>query len=227
MKAIKKIIGLSVVLGINAAALARHSDIEVRVENGLLTVAPSSEGGFAFEGHLGEAPFPANQGDEPGFEADPGALSPGDDLGFHVVNSLLYWDGAGFGAVPAGHQVTISLFLAGSTTVDGASGAQPGFLFAQADGAGALHQDLTFTLDGPGAPDSLAPGAYGLWLEAASPQHGSSNDFIIMLNYGLDDAKFESGVEAAAALFPEPGTGLLALIGVLVLARRSPFDSRG
>jgi hypothetical protein len=207
-------------LALGAASSAQHSDVDVAAEKGALIVEPSAEGGWAFEGELGEFPFPANQGAEPGFEADAGALAPGDDLGFNVVNSLLYWDGAAFAPVPIGHSMDISLLLVGSVTADGASAAQPGFIFAEADADGRLHQDLTFTLNGPGAPDSLAIGAYGLWLEAFSPQYGASNDFIVLLNYGLGEEEFEAGVEAAAALVPEPGAGVLALLGVGALLRR-------
>ena len=70
-------------------------------------------------------------------------------------------------------------------------------------------------------PGGLTIGAYGLWLQLTSPSYASSNEFIILLNYGLDVAAFEAGVEAADALIPEPTSALLlALCALFGLRRR-------
>lgn len=199
-----------------APALAQHSDIEFGVEAGALAVEASSEGFFVFEGEFGEAPNPPNQIGEPGFESE-GGLMPGDRVGFNVVQSLLYWDGAAFAPAPVGHSVNISLFPLGSVDVGPAG---PGFVFGEADGAGEFHEDMLFTLNGPGAPDALTPGAYGLWLTLSSPSYADSNEFIILLNYGLGAEEFEAGVEAASYLVPEPASGLLLAIGLLACRGR-------
>lgn len=209
------------VLGLAATvAQAQHSDVEIVVENGALAVEPSAEGLFAFEGDLGVFPFPANVGEQPGFEADPGVFNPGDSLAFNVVTNLLYWNGAAFAAVPGGHDMSISNIVE-SVSVGAASGPQAGFEIGVADAGGGLHEDLTFTLNGPGAPDGLTIGAYGLWLALSSPQYDASNEFIILLNYGLGEDEFEAGVQAAGALVPEPATAaLLAALAAALMSRR-------
>ncbi len=208
------------VLGSTVTALAdeEHSDIEVAIEGGSLVVEPSPEG-FVFEGEFGEGVNPGNFAAEPGFEVDDGLMQPGDALGFNIAEDLLYWNGTSFAPVPGGQSLSITKSIF-SATLDGAGDAGPGFVFANADAGGGIHEDLDFTLLGPGAPDSLVPGAYGLWLELTSPQYGTSNEFIIMLNYQLDETAFEAGVEAAAALVPEPGSLLLLTAGLLALRRR-------
>lgn len=201
-----------------AAAFAQHADVEFGVENGGLVVAPSPQGWFVFEGTFGEAPLALNQAGEPGFESE-GGLNPGDRIGFSVVQSLLYWNGAAFAMPPGGHSVNVSLFPVGSIDVGSAG---PGFVFGEADAAGDFHEDLLFTLNGPGAPDGLTAGAYGIWMTLTSPNYSASNEFIVLLNYGLDDESFEAGVEAAAALVPEPSAAL-ALVAVGIVAARRRF----
>lgn len=209
--------GLTVALA--ASSALAHDDVEVIVVGGGLYVPPTAEG-YVFEGEFGEGLNPANFANEPGFDVEDGEFNPGDDLSFNVVTDLLYWDGVAFAAVPAGHSLEIANVI-NSVVVDGSSGFQNGFLLGVADGDGGLHTDPDYTLNGPGAPDSLAVGAYGLWLEMTSTQYATSNGFIIMLNYGLDEASFEAGVEAAAALVPEPSSAfLLALAAAGMWIRR-------
>lgn len=203
----------------SASALAQHSDIEVVVESGALEVEMSDEGIFVFEGEFSEDLNPANFVAEPGFEVDDGMMQPGDDLAFEIVHDLLYWDGAQFGSVPAGHSLEIAKSIF-STTLDGSGDAGSGFVFGEADAGGGLHEDMDFTLGGPGAPGGLTPGAYGLWMRLTSPQYDTSNEFIIMLNYQLDAEDFEAGVDAAAAFVPEPVSGLGLLLGFGMLSRR-------
>ncbi len=72
--------------------------------------------------------------------------------------------------------------------------AGPGFVFGEADSAGDFHEDMLFTLNGSGAPDGLAPGAYGLWLTLTSPDYAAlcreTSDVLgeaITLGGGVDD----------------------------------------
>lgn len=192
-------------------ALAQHSDIEITAVDGRLVVEPSEEG-YVFEGELGET-FP-NFGTEPGFEAEDGQLQAGDELGFNLLASLLYWDGGQFTAPPNDEQLAISK-AALTTLVNSTSGAQAGFHFAVADGEGGLHEDLEFQLARPDANPDTAIGAYGLWLELTSPRYESSQSFIILLNNGLGEEEFESGVAAAARLVPEPGSWALAALSLI------------
>lgn len=197
-------------------ALAQHSDIEVTAVDGKLIVAPTVEG-YVFEGELGET-IP-NFGNEPGFEAEDGELQPGDQLGFNLLGSLLYWDGVQFTTPPHDEQLAISKATF-TTLVTPTSGAQPGFIFGTADDEGGLHEDLEFLLSRPDADPNTAIGAYGLCLELASPQYESSHGFIILLNNGLDEEHFEAGVAAAARFVPEPASIGLLIAGALCAALR-------
>lgn len=217
--------GVAMIGLLPSAALAHEGDVEVETSGSALLVPPTPEGFLVYEGEFGIPGFAANQSDEPGYAAEE-TLAPGTVLGFNVVSDLLYWDGAQLAAIPAGHSLTVThpsgLPALGEITLDGSADAQPGFNFATADGLGALDEHTLFTLNGPGAPDGLAPGAYGLWLELTSPTYATSNSYIILLNYGLDEADFEAGVDYIGTnIIPEPASALLlGLLGLAALRRR-------
>ncbi len=203
------------------AAAQHHGDVEFGVSDGALVVEPSDEGLYVFEGEFGENPLlPANVADEPGFESEDGSFIPGDEVRFDLMASLLFWDGAAFAAVPNDHHVEIHKAIF-SRIVDESSGPQTGFVFGVADGLGEVHEHLDFVLHGPGEPGGLTPGAYGLWMRLNSTSYDPSNEFIVLLNYGLGEEEFEAGVEAAGALVPEPTAAALLLIPAFaILARR-------
>ena len=51
-----------------------------------------------------------------------------------------------------------------------------------------------------------------------------SDQFAMVYNFGLEEAKFEEGVEAFAGLVPEPSSAMLfvlAIFGALPLVRRT------
>lgn len=201
---------------LGAAAQAQHEgDVEFAPSGGALRVeANVANGHYVFEGGFGDNPvLPPNEIDEPGFESQPGAFSSGDLVGFNVLASLLYWDGTQFADVPAGHQVEMQKAIF-STFVGDDTGPQSGFIFGEADADGDIHEHLDFILHGPGEPDALTIGAYGLWLALTSPQYDASNEFIVLLNYGLSADEFDAGVAAAAALVPEPSTAVLCCAAV-------------
>lgn len=200
-----------------------HADVGVYPLGGTLFVpALDHEGHWfhVFPGEFGEeATDPANFTDHPGFAG--AGFNPGDLLGFNVVRELLYWDGSAMAAVPANHSLEIRNII-NSTIVTGVSGFQTGFTFATADADGDVHQHVHFMLHGPGEPSALTPGGYGLWLQLTSPQYGTSNDFVIMLNYGLDQEDFEAGVHYVGEhLIPEPSGALLFAVPALLALRRS------
>jgi hypothetical protein len=208
---------------LNALALAHdHADVEFHPDGGNLVVPPMNHEGellYVFPGHFGEEVLdPANFTDHPGFAGED--LAAGDTFGFNVVRELLYWDGAALAPAPTEHGIAIRNVI-NTVTVAGDSAFQSGFTFAEADADGDVHQHVNFTLHGPGEPDALVPGGYGLWLELTSPRYGASNGFVIMLNYGLDEEAFEAGVHYVGEhVIPEPSA--LALFGALALfaARR-------
>ena len=206
------------------SALAHEGDVEIEVNGGALYVPPAEhEQGellLVFGGELGEFPFPANQGNDPGFEAE-GGFADGDVVGFNLVTDLIYWNGGeSLSPVPTDHSVTVEKSVY-SLTADGTSGYQTGFGFATADAGGTFHEHLTYTLNGPGAEDEKTPGIYGLWLELTSSGYETSNDFIVLLNYGLEEETFEEGVHFIGEhVIPEPSSAALLVIGGLLLYRR-------
>lgn len=215
------------ICSIAVVGLARaheHADVEFHPLGGALFVPPMDHEGHwfhVFPGEFGaEATDPANYSDHPGFAGT--GFNPGDLFGFNVVRELLYWDGSAMAPAPADHSLEIRNII-NSTVVTGFSGFQTGFTFATADADGDVHQHVHFTLHGPGAPSALTPGGYGLWLQLTSPQYGTSNDFVIMLNYGLDQEDFEAGVHYVGAhVIPEPSVALLFAVAALPALRRLP-----
>lgn len=200
-----------------------HADVEFHPESGALVVPPMDHEGnffYVFPGEFGaEATDPPNFTDHPGFAGE--GFNSGDVFGFNVVRELLYWDGTTMATAPADHAVAIQNVI-NTVTVSGGTGFQTGYLFAEADAEGDVHQHINFTLHGPGEPGDLTPGGYGLWLELTSPQYATSNGFVIMLNYGLEDEAFEAGVHYVGEhIIPEPGAlGLCAMTAALALRRR-------
>lgn len=208
-------------LAVGAAALAHEGDVVVEVSGSGLYVPTTDEGFFVYEG---EFPFPGTLIDEPGFAAE-GTLQDGDLLGFNVQQALLYWDGAALASVPTDHNIALTHPSGnpalGQVIIDGSSGLQDGFNFAQADETGSLDEHLLIELGAPGAPEI---GAYGVWLRLTSPSYDESNDFVILLNYGLSPDEFEAGVEEIGSIVPEPSSLLLlglSALGATVRDRRS------
>ena len=62
-------------------------------------------------------------------------------------------------------------------------------------------------------------GAYAVRLNLSTNASGiaDSDDFFIVYNFGLGDTEFEEGVEAFAALVPEPATMMLLPLGAMSL----------
>jgi len=205
---------------------AEHSDVPITTDGTSLSVTPADHGGelfFVYPGHFGEAVDPANVSIMPGFSGE--GFNEDDLIGFNVRQELLYWDGAAMAIPPEQQYLTIEHPAVHSldVNIDGTTGFQEGFDFIEVDADGDIHQHLHFVLHGPGEPDGLVPGAYGLWLELTSPQYETSNDFIILLNYGLEHEAFEAGVHYIGEyVIPEPGSlMLLAVAGLAIAARRS------
>lgn len=222
------------------AAFAQHThegDVEVEALSTGLYVPPvehmhdgETEFFFVYEGEFGGGLNPPNVIDEPGITGHEG-FGEGDTLGFNVKQSLLYWDGAQIAPAPADHSVEIlgptGNPALGQVIVDDSSGEQPGFTVGEAEfeadeNLWEIHTHPIFSLLGPAGfdPAGLTPGAYGIWLELTSNNHATSNEFVILLNYGLTEGQFEAGVEAIGEIVPEPSSALLLCAAAVLAFRR-------
>jgi hypothetical protein len=195
------------------------SDIELEIEDGKLV----THNGRYFESELtGTDPGPYVS-EAPGFDSLPGLLEEGEQIGFSVLQSLLYWDGEELTAPGSG--VGLSLFVgSNSRVVNQASGSLAGFtlggggLDEDENYVGNFHKHFDFVLS-EGAP----VGAYGVLLELTpinTSRFAASDPFLLVFNRGLGDAAFESGVDAMVQVtaVPEPSSIALAGLGVAGLA---------
>lgn len=121
--------------------------------------------------------------DDPGFGATAGSgLPAGSQVGFNVLDDLMYWDGSGtitFSPVPNQEQLRIK--LGGQNRYVGTgTGLLSGFNFAVVGGDGSIHVHLGFFLHGadgnavPASTDGIeaTPGIYLLKLELKNSNAG-------------------------------------------------------
>jgi hypothetical protein len=194
-------------------------DIELEIEDGKLV----THGARYFESELsGVAPGPYVS-EAPGFDSLPNLLTPTEQIGFNVLQSLLYWDGDEL--TTPGSGVGLSLVLGSNArVVTQASGSLAGFnlggggLDEDENYVGNFHKHFDFVLS-EGAP----VGAYGVLLEltpAGSSTFAASDPFLIVFDRGLGGEAFESGVDAMVQVtaVPEPSSIALAGLGVAGLA---------
>ena len=130
---------------------------------------------------------------EPGFNAVSGSgLPAGSVLGFNVARGLAYWGAApgspvDFAAnpVPSGGRIDLN-FGAGTVTISGATGPQPGFGFASISSSGAPHRHLNGYLSTDGA---AAPAA-GVYLTAIRLTNTAgpldSDPLMLLFGNGID-----------------------------------------
>jgi hypothetical protein len=202
-------------------------DIELEIEDGKLV----THNGRYFESELtGTDPGPYIS-EEPGFDSLPALLQEGEQIGFNVLQSLLYWNGDELTAPGSG--VTLSLLFGTgdprpSRDVTQASGSFAGFSLGggglgigpdeEEIYVGDFHKHFDFELSS-GAPI----GAYGVLLQLTpinTSRFAASDPFLLVFNRGLDHEEFESGVGAMvqATAVPEPSSVALAGLGVAGLA---------
>ncbi len=204
----------SLILGTCFAALAvaQHSDVEVDVNEGTLTIENR-----VVEGEFGEAPNPANVADEPGFDAEDGTMVPGATLEFDTVDllgsSLWYWSGSDVASVTfesSPHELTLQhpITNASMTLTSADSGGQSGFLVGVADSEGGVHQDI----DCLGATPP-ANGVYLFGLELTSDSYATSEPVYFVLAAGVDELVHEAAVDWVGVTFGVPEPAGLAWIG--------------
>ncbi len=212
---------------IGLTALAQDVDVAFEVVGGALSV-PAIETGRLFLSEFPQPPDPlAYFADEPGFEAEDGALGVGDAIGAEVLSGLLFWNGSAASPAPPGVALEIAKGPLALANLSG-SGPLMGFSFATADDEGGVHQHLGFSLlqEDAGLPGTFLPGGpagvYGLHLRLTSPEHGPSQPLLIAFNNGLSDDDFADAADALAAYagvpVPEPAAWLLAALGSMAAA---------
>ncbi len=139
--------------------------------------------------------------DDPGFGALSGSgLPAGSQIGFNVLDDLLYWDGTGpvqFGPVPDEEQLRIR-FGFQNRYVGTSTGTQAGFNFESVGAGGTVHRHISFFLlgrDGNSTPASVdgvqaTNGIYLLNMEITSTAPGlaPSEPIWIVFSNDADEA---------------------------------------
>jgi hypothetical protein len=207
------------------SASAQHSDIEIEIEDGNVVSEPR-----IVEAEFGADLLPAFSLDEPGFEADDGALMPDDVVSIALPTltigpasrSIWHWNGLGAPAFgPSPHELKVT--HPGTATSIQVNGMDPSVELglAVADADGGLHQDLTFALVDAGGVGVPAPddGVY-LWATVVKVAGYTDSEPIYWLaGSGVDEAVVETAVDYVATQFgviPEPTSfALLALASVV------------
>jgi hypothetical protein len=149
---------------------------------------------------------------DPGFssETDVGlGIHPGDQIVYHVLDNLLFWNGMAFQAPADGTQVRVrnNPPTVPDTLITATSGVQLGSVMpplnriGQASASGDFHSHVEYFLEPfnfPLSPPPPALGAYGLKLNLATSALGiaDSDPFIVVFNFGLADLAFEQAVAA-------------------------------
>lgn len=196
------------------SVLAQHADVIIDVVDERLT---TNERLFLsdFRGGLD------NDGDvlelrNPGYiTGDANLLESNAPLNFRILGPLLFSDGDGWR--PAESTAYFELFRPlvenHSVTVTGRSGSQDGFVLAQADGQGIVHEHIRFRLrsEAEGPPET---GVYAVQQVLTSPDLLDSDSFLLLFNHGLATPDFIQSVVAARQLvadsdFDCSGDGLL------------------
>ena len=120
----------------------------------------------------------------PGFDSLSGTFQDGDELGFNVMERLLFTTDGLPDSPPAGEVLTISKGPL-ALDVDGSERFFDGFIFGKSGQSGSIHEHVEFELSAAAEP---TPGAYGLLLELQSPSYESSKPFLIV--FGVLDGDF-------------------------------------
>ena len=204
-----------------------YEDVYVFPEGGVLTTRALIEvpGGFesvaarCFAGEFGEVGIP-NFADDPGFFSD--SLPAGLELSFNILDAARLWDGSDFDAIsPSTLTLTQAAGVPGAasvTTPGSAGGFVGGFAFVTADGGGVIDEHVDILLD---APAGVGVYLLNLQLVDTSGALGSSAPFWFVMNNGASKAEVEAAkAYVESVIVPSPGTGLLAMAGLLGLRRR-------
>lgn len=180
-----------------------------------------SEHERVFKGDFGAAdPTQPNFSDEPGFRALDGAFTAGESWGFNITDRALRWNTT-TGAFDQPSPFSITLSFAGgalsATTPTQPGEIVPGFSLLVPGGGFDNHLDL-FLNAGEGA---AAIGIYLLRLNVFGAGLAASDNIWFVLNRGLSEAEHERAEHYVRdVLVPTPGTGVLAVGGLVAVSRR-------
>lgn len=157
----------------------------------------------------------------PGFDSHAGDFPIGSQVGIHLTQPLMKWNGGGFDALdPVTEETMTAAFLTLSATTS--DGFVPGFAL-NVDGDGSWHKHLAFILNGAGAGDPR-DGIYLLTFElySTSPAIGDSEPAWIVFNLN-DEASHDAAIDwVSANLVPEPTSAvILFVISTIALCRRA------
>ena len=211
-------------MALPAAAQVHSDDVRMGVSGGKLTVsgAPHTnlQGLSIFEGDLGDLAGGLFSTDDPGFDSAPGTFGSGVRVNYQAHGPLHFWNGSAWSSAAVPSAVTLRLEgNLGETTLfasNGISGDASG-LIGVAGTSGQIHEHLDWTVLGG---NRTAVGAYYVSLSLAANGFASSDPFYVVLNRGLDEAAFETSVQALAAV-PEPSVWALSLLGLAAVGWRA------
>jgi hypothetical protein len=209
------------------AAQAHGSDIEVEIVANQLTVEGFSATAFGtghkiFEGDFGDFALGPHKTDDPGFDSHDGTFAAGQQLWYRGSGVLKFWNGATWGAAPAGKTFKIEDAIGGETLFTLSGVANPLGAVGQANVNGVVHAHLDLSINNAG-PNPTPAGAYLITLSLTSFESNSitptgyldSDPFHLVMNHGLSAANFENAVAALAV--PEPEAYAMLLAGALLV----------
>ena len=195
-------------------AFGQHADVVINVVSDQLATnerlfLSDFRGGLANDGDILELRNPGY------ITRGTNVLEPNAPLYFDVVGPLLFSDGSTW--QPAESTAYFEFFRPlienHSVTVTGESNSQNGFVLAQADGQGVVHEHIRFLL-GSEAEGPPQTGAYAVQQVLTSPERSDSDSFLLLFNNGLDTPDFIQSVVAARQVIADSqfdcsGDGLL------------------
>lgn len=218
------LVGSTVLAGLYAqpaAAQLHAGDVELDVINGKIVTGSHVDGpggeffdpNFVFEAELGE--LIPNEVDEPGFDNEVGTFPPGSSLTFHLLDTLRKWDGNDFDLIPTETMGVAFGSSLGPVTTPLVPSIVDGFSLNVASD-GSWHRHFDFLLN---SPQSTGIYLLTMGLSSSDPGLRASDPFFIVFNQNDSEANHEAALEYVSAnlVVPEPSTGVLAAMGVLLL----------
>ncbi len=199
-----KFLLLGVVVGLSTTpCIAQHVDVLLDAVDGRLTIVAPINGANARESDVfGDGSV--YRTDDPGYATVGfGTLAAGDEIFFDLLTPLYHWSGDNWALASDDTYLRFydpTLPEVNSVVATRTSGEAEGFLLQRATVLGSIHVHNIFELGSE--TDSPVPvGAYAIGKRLTSPQYEDSEEFIIVLNNGLEEATFDESLLAAELAF--------------------------